>query len=93
MLWRLRFVRGGGRRQRGPSHALRRPASEKRQGTKSREVRGWSSGDGYGDLSGESAASIVTRGGKVERLRGVKRTRAFARTVSEARKRASGGNL
>jgi hypothetical protein len=47
-----------GRRQRRPNHTLWRPASEKCQGTKSREV-----GLGrpcrklsYGDLSGERAA-------------------------------------
>jgi hypothetical protein len=47
-----------GRRQRRAIHALRRPAFEKRQGTKSREVGlgrpcRWLS---YGDLSGEHAA-------------------------------------
>jgi hypothetical protein len=52
------FVQVFGRRQRRAIHALRRPAFEKRQGTKSREVGlgrpcRWLS---YGDLSGEHAA-------------------------------------
>ena len=53
-----------GRRQRRAIDTLRRPAFEKRQGTKSREV-----GLGrpcrklsYGDLSGEHAACVRARG-------------------------------
>jgi hypothetical protein len=53
-----------GRRQRRPNHTLGRRASEKRQGTKSRDV-----GFGrpcrklsYGDLDGERAASMFARG-------------------------------
>jgi hypothetical protein len=63
-----------GRRQRRSNHALRRPASEKRQGTKSRDV-----GLGlpcrrlsYGELSGERATSSIGSGRReVERLHGV----------------------
>jgi hypothetical protein len=54
------FVQVFGRRRRRPSHALQRPASEKRQGTKLREGTlgrpcRWLS---YGDLSGERAACM-----------------------------------
>jgi hypothetical protein len=63
-----------GRRQRRSNHTLRRPASEKRQGTKSREV-----GLGrpchrlsYGDLGGERATSSIGSGRReIERLHGV----------------------
>ena len=39
-----------GRRQSGPHHALWRPAPEKRQGTKSREIEHQSCSKRYGDL-------------------------------------------
>ncbi len=39
-----------GRRHEEAIHALRRPASEKRQGTKSREVGHWLGSERYGDL-------------------------------------------
>jgi hypothetical protein len=39
-----------GRRHDEPFHALWRPASKKRQGTKSREVWHWRCGERYGDL-------------------------------------------
>ena len=53
-----------GRRQRRSDDTLWRPASEKRQGTKSREGRsvGACRKLSYGDLSGERAASAVVRG-------------------------------
>ena len=57
------FVQVFGRRQRRPNPTLRRPASEKRQGTKSREgalgrpCRALS----YGDLSGARAGWVLAR--------------------------------
>jgi hypothetical protein len=52
-----------GRRQRRSKHALWRPASEKRQGTKSRGgvVRRWRRGR-YGDLAAGSGARVMKRG-------------------------------
>jgi hypothetical protein len=79
-----------GRRQRRSNHALRRPASEKRQGTKSREgalgrpCRALS----YGDLSGERATSSIgsaTR--EVERLHGVTHGAGAAVIILERRRR------
>jgi hypothetical protein len=45
-------------------HALRRPASEKRQGTKSREVGHWLGSERYGDLM---LAPISMMGGALPR--------------------------
>jgi hypothetical protein len=58
------FVQVFGRRQRRAIHALRRPAFEKRQGTKSREIRsvGLCRGLSYGDLSGEHASCTPAQG-------------------------------
>jgi hypothetical protein len=58
------FVQVFGRRHDGTMHALRRPASEKRQGTKSREVSGGgAAGSGcrgrYGDLSAGSGSKDI----------------------------------
>jgi hypothetical protein len=44
------FVQVFGRRHDDPFHALWRPASKKRQGTKSREVDHWRDNGRYGDL-------------------------------------------
>jgi hypothetical protein len=44
------FVQVFGRRHDDPFHALWRPASKKRQGTKSREVGHWRGSGRYGDL-------------------------------------------
>jgi hypothetical protein len=44
------FVQVFGRRHEEAIHALRRPASEKRQCTKSREVGHWLGSERYGDL-------------------------------------------
>jgi hypothetical protein len=46
----IRIVQVFGRRHDEPFHALRRPASKKRQGTKSREVLRWRCCGRYGDL-------------------------------------------
>src|SRR4029077_5812340 len=51
------------RRERRPTPTLRRPASEKRQGTKSREIRsvGRCRKLSYGDLSGARAGWVLAR--------------------------------
>jgi hypothetical protein len=51
-----------GRRHHARRHALRRPASKKRQGTKSREVWRWVGSQRYGDLI---FAPIMTVGAKL----------------------------
>ena len=52
-----------GRRERRPNPTLRRPASEKRQGTKSPEIRsvGRCRKLSYGDLSGARAGWVLAR--------------------------------
>ena len=45
-------------------HALWRPASEKRQGTKSRWVGHWRCRGLYGELSGASGSKRMTRNGR-----------------------------
>jgi hypothetical protein len=52
-----------GRRHLHANHALRRPASEKRQGTKSRW--GKVGGAAYGDFAAGSGVDVVERGGNV----------------------------
>ena len=49
-----------GRRQRRSNHTLRRPASEKRQGTKSRDGDGGGAA-GYGDFAGGSGVDEMER--------------------------------
>jgi hypothetical protein len=58
----VRYVQVFGRRHHERRHALRRPASKKRQGTKSREVWGRVGSQRYGDLI---FAPIVTVGAKL----------------------------
>ena len=53
-----------GRRNAEPIHALWRPASEKRQGTKSRWVGHWRCRGLYGELSGASGSKRMTRSGR-----------------------------
>ena len=53
-----------GRRNAEPIHAFRRPASEKRQGTKSRWVGHWRCRGLYGELSGASGSKRMTRSGR-----------------------------
>src|SRR5713101_2617510 len=62
-----------GRRDDETLHALRRPASEKRQGTKSRDVSsGGAAGSGfrgrYGDLAAGSGSRICDRSGCCDRF-------------------------
>jgi hypothetical protein len=52
------------RRNVEPIHALGRPASEKRQGTKSRWVGHWRCRGLYGELSGASGSKRMTRSGR-----------------------------
>ena len=52
-----------GRRNVEPIHALVGPASEKRQGTKSRWVGHWRCRGLYGELSGGSSSKRMTRSG------------------------------
>ena len=84
-----------GRRQRRSDDTLRQPASEKRQGTKSREVGlgrrvpqaqlwGFERGTCHVDGSGRR---------EVERLCGVVRGRAVAMIASKAEKRRFSSNL
>ena len=47
-------------------HALWRPASEKRQGTKSRWVGHWRCRGLYGELSGASGSKRMTRSGRAD---------------------------
>jgi hypothetical protein len=67
------YVQVFGRRDDGPIHALRWPASEKRQGTKSREVSSggaagnWCRGR-YGDFATGSGAHVMTRSGSEARF-------------------------
>ena len=53
-----------GRRNVEPIHALVRPASEKRQGTKSRWAGHWRCRGLYGELSGASGSKRMTRSGR-----------------------------
>jgi hypothetical protein len=53
-----------GRRNAQPFHALRRPASEKRQGTKSRWVGHWRCRVLYGELSAASGSKRMRRSGR-----------------------------
>ena len=53
-----------GRRNVEPIHALVGPASEKRQGTKSRWVGHWRCRGLYGELSGASSSKRMTRSGR-----------------------------
>ena len=53
-----------GRRNVEPIRALGRPASEKRQGTKSRWVGHWRCRGLYGELSGASSSKRMTRSGR-----------------------------
>jgi hypothetical protein len=55
-----------GRRDAEPIGALGRPASEKRQGTKSRWVRRWRCRGLYGELSGASGSKRMTRSGRAD---------------------------
>jgi hypothetical protein len=55
-----------GRRNAEPIHALRRPASEKRQGTKSRWVGRWRSRGLYGELRAASGSKRMTRSGRAD---------------------------
>jgi hypothetical protein len=47
-----------GRRHDNPFHALWRPASKKRQGTKSREVAHWRCNGRYGDLMAAPSSRV-----------------------------------
>jgi hypothetical protein len=67
VLWSAReagFVQVFGRRNVEPIHALVGPASEKRQGTKSRWVGHWRCRGLYGELSGASSSKRMTRSGR-----------------------------
>jgi hypothetical protein len=53
------------RRKAGPIHALKWPASEKRQGTKSRWVGHWRRRGLYGELNAASGSKRMRRSGRV----------------------------
>src|SRR4029077_15810678 len=63
LIGRVPSCAGFGRRERRPNPTLRRPASEKRQGTKSGEIRsvGRCRKLSYGDLSGARAGWVLAR--------------------------------
>jgi len=82
-----------GRRHDGPFHALWRPASKKRQGTKSREIGHWQRSGRYGDLmAAPSSRMDVTPTGcgrricTVARLEG--RNRQFGKRSERINERA-----
>src|SRR5712692_9663483 len=84
-----------GRRQRRSNHALRRPASEKRQGTKSREV-GPRSAVPQTQLWGierRECRMHASARREVERLRTAKHAGVFALTGLEPQKQGWCGNL
>ena len=78
------FVQVFGRRHDEPFHALWRPASKKRQGTKSREVgHRWGSGL-YGDLmAAPSSAVDVTPTGRGRRICTQARLEAYNRHLGK----------
>ena len=77
-----------GRRHDEPFHALRRPASKKRQGTKSREVGHWRCCGRYGDLIVAPGWRVdVTPTGCGRRISPLARLEAYNRHLSKRLKR------
>jgi len=76
-----------GRRHDEPFHALWRPASKKRQGTKSREVWRWRCSGRYGDLMAPSRRLDVTPTGCGREISPLARLEAYNRPFSKRLKR------
>ena len=73
-----------GRRHDGPFHALWRPASKKRQGTKSREVWHWRCCGRYGDLIAAPCWRVdVTPTGCGRRISSLARLEAYNKHLSK----------
>jgi hypothetical protein len=73
-----------GRRQDDPFHALWRPASKKRQGTKSREVWHWRCSGRYGDLIAAPGWRVdVTPAGCGRRISRLSRLEAYNRHLGK----------
>jgi len=85
------FVQVFGRRHEEPFHALWRPASKKRQGTKSREVgHRWCNGR-YGDLMAAPSSRVdVTPTGCGRRICTLARSQACNRHLGKHSERING---